>query len=231
MGYSKVYPKVHMKGGEKAGQRASQMSMARTSWSAQKTSCLLFSCSCLLSCSCLFSFSSLAFPLVGTVDGILEGVSEGTYEGRIEGWSEGITDVDGAWESVGAELGAIEVEGADELVGAEDLLPPSFLFMPFFMFIPFSLFPFSLFPFSSLAFPLVGTVDGILEGVSEGKSDGIDETECLYEALDFELPFAPVPPLLLPNVRPEKAPKTLEKRSESKMMVGTVVVFMIEKGA
>jgi hypothetical protein len=87
------------------------------------------------------------------------------------------------------------------------------------MFMPFSFLPFSPMPFLLLAVPLAGTVDGILEGVSEGRSDGIDETEYVYETVDFDLTFAPVPPLLLPNARPDKARKPLEKRSESKMMV------------
>jgi hypothetical protein len=138
-------------------------------------------------------------------------VQVGTNEGRSEGWSEGITDEVGAWELVGAKLGALEVEGADELVGADDC------------FLPFLLCP----PFPPLPFPLVGTADGILEGVSEGRSDAIDETEGAAET-PFP-PFPPFPPLPL-NVRPDKAPKTLEKRSESKMMVVPVVVFMMKKG-
>jgi hypothetical protein len=159
-------------------------------------------------------------------------VQVGTDEGRSEGWSEGIPDTVGAWELVGAELGALDVEGADELVGAED------------SFIPFLLFP----RFPALLFPLVGTLDGILEG----RSDSIDETERARETVGdnvgalevvggedvegatdghtdpLELPIPPFPPLPL-NARPGMAPTTFDKRSDSKMMVVPVVVFMMKK--
>jgi hypothetical protein len=169
-----------------------------------------------------------AWELVGAELGAPE--AEGADEGKREGWIEGIPDTVGAWELVGAEL------GADELVGAEDFL------------LPFLLFP----RFALLLFPLVGTVDGILEGVSEDRSDGINETEGAWETdgdkdgtleivgeedVDgpteghtdpLEPPLPPFPPLPL-NALSDKAPKALEKMSDSKMMVVPLVVFMMKK--
>jgi hypothetical protein len=110
-------------------------------------------------------------------------VQVGTDEGRSEGWTEGIPDAVGAWELVGAELGALEVEGEID-----------------------------------------GDNDGALEIVGEEDVDGLPEG-CIDP---LELPLPPFAPLPL-NARPGKAPKTSEKRSDSKMMVVPVLVFMMKK--